>query len=138
MGGELQPDTGDEIMSETRQFNGGINVFGIWLDSRHGRLRELWELIEFAELAQARSVAKYIKSVWYDSNGAVAEIECHITPEPCDPLFNVVEAVALRTLTTFHIIGDSPGYQSGRRPAPRQTRGNEPGSPVPPAWHRWS
>lgn len=125
-------------MSETRQFNVGINVFGIWLDSRHGRLRELRELIEFAELAEARGVAKYISSVWYDSNGAVAEIECHIQPEPCDPVFNVVEAVAKRTLTTFFILGDTGGYSWGRRPAPRPTKGNEPGSPVPPAWHRWS
>ena len=125
-------------MRKKFEVEGALLVHGIELISRKGVLREMEELINFAKLAYARGVARYVSCVWYDSNGAVAEIECHITPEPCDPVFNVVEAVAMRTLTTFRIAGDSPGYQWGRRPAPRRTRGNEPGAPVPGAWHGWA
>lgn len=116
---------------------GAVKAYGIALLTRHGILAELKEMLAFAELAQTRGVARYVEAVFYDSSVGVAEIACHITPEPCDPLFNVVEAVAMRTLTAFHIVGDSPGYQWGRRPAPRRTRGNEPGPKIPPAWHEW-
>lgn len=115
------------------EVEGALLVHGIWLASRHGRLNEVREMIDFTALAKTQGVAKYIAAVWYDSSASVVEIECHITPEPCDPVHRAVENVALRTLTTFRIKGDTGDYQWGRRkPRPRA------GAPIPQRWVQWS
>lgn len=120
-------------MRSKYEYHGDIEVHGIWLESRHGRLTELREMLAFAELAQAQGVARYVAGVFYDSNGAVARVKFHITPQAFDPVFNAVEAVARRTLFCFELEGDEDGgCQFGRRFEQRA------GAPIPQKWHRWA
>lgn len=120
-------------MKSKFEYIGGINVHGIWLESRHGRLNELREMLAFAEMAHARGLARYVAAIFYDSNGAEAMIKFHITPQVFDPVFNAVEAVARRTLRCFTLEGDdNDRCQWGRWHEP------EGGAPIPPRWHEWA
>lgn len=121
-------------MKSKFEYLGGINAHGIWLESRHGRLNELREMIAFAELAHSKGLARYVAATFYDSAGAVALVKFHIAPRVCDPVFNAVESVALRTLRCFELEAEdeSGGTQYGRGFDQR------PGAPIPPHWHRWA
>jgi hypothetical protein len=116
------------------QYHGEVEVYGILLESRHGRLKELREMLNFAEHLYAQGMARYVRSVFYDSNGAIAQVRFHIPPVVCDPIFSAVEAVALRTLRCFELEAEdeSGGTQHGRGFDQR------PGAPLPPRWHEWA
>ena len=65
-------------MSDPGQFiidKGGLTVYGIGIESRHDQLQELIEMLRFCQEVERSGMARLIKSVWYDSNGAHAEIE---------------------------------------------------------------
>lgn len=116
------------------QYHGEVEVYGVLLESRHGRLKELREMLAFAEALHERGLARYVRAVFYDSNGAVAQVKFHIPPRICDPVFNVVEAAALCTLSCFELEGEdeSGGMQHGRG------FDQQPGAPIPRRWHEWS
>lgn len=119
-------------MRKKFEVEGALLVHGITLLTRHGILDELREMVDFAELAQTRGVARYVEGVFYDSSCCVAEIEFVIEPEPGDPVHRAVEWVALRTLSQFYLGG---GYvQHGGRLRSR----HRAGAPVPGAWHEWA
>ncbi len=114
------------------EVEGALLVHGIWLASRHGRLNEVREMIDFTALAKTQGVAKYIAAVWYDSSASVVEIECHIKPEPGDPVHRAVENVARRTLSQFDLGGGH--VQHGGRLRSR----HRAGAPIPQRWIQWS
>lgn len=98
------------------EYHGEITAHGITLVSRHGSLRELKELIAFAELAHADGIARYISTVFYDSGCCMATFGFHcgdITPS--DPLFGRVWAAAEHSLSQFEL-GDIIGHRRQEPP----------------------
>ena len=121
-------------MKSKFQYHGEVEAYGILLESRHGRLKELREMLNFAEQLYSQGMARYVRSVFYDSNGAIAQVKFRIPPTLCDPVFNAVGAVALRTLRCFELEAEdeSGGIQYGRGINQR------PGPPIPRRWHEWA
>lgn len=107
------------------QVDGSVEVYGITIFSRHGLIHEFKELIEFCEAASVRDVARYIKTAWYDSNGAYAVIEFHIPPGKYDPVFDATLEAAGMTLSAFSIepsLYFGHGRRPNKRPSPMVTQ----------------
>lgn len=92
-------------MSKKFEIEGALLAHGIELISRHGILREMKEMLAFAELAGRSWVRRYLKGVHYDSGANIAEFEFFVEPEEFDPIVEAVAAIASKTLRQFLIQG---------------------------------
>ena len=93
------------MSKKTFHVSGDIKVHGIKLVTRHGNLKELHEMIRFAELAEAAGIARYIQQVFYDSGCCLATFTFHVEPSYGDPVCLEVERLATIAISQFELCG---------------------------------
>ena len=88
-----------------------IVAFGIPIQSRYGKAREIVEMLEFAKLAAESGIAGYVSSVFYDSNSCCCEIELNEGAERQAIVLNAIYECADQTLSQYT---DDLGYIRGK------------------------
>lgn len=81
----------------------GAEMNDIAIESRAGRDSEYVEMANFVEVAQLLSLAKYVRSLYYDSNSCCCTIEVAKGVEPDSLIANEILDIALETITQFEL-----------------------------------
>src|SRR5690349_16892744 len=82
-----------------------VSAFGIVLQSRYARAKELSEMLEFAELAARAGCAKYVKRVFYDSKACLCTFEFAPEVTAGDPIAARLRACADAAVGQFDWFG---------------------------------
>ena len=91
-----------------------LNAFGIELESRDGRAREIVELVEFASMCAERKVAHLVKRATYDSDETLCFVECQSSIDEQQFAAGVILNAAKETLARFSWFGESHLGNLGR------------------------
>ncbi len=87
---------------KSTQINGTIEAFGIPINSRYGKAKEIIEMINFCELLAVGMINDHVKSVFYDSKSSCATIELIDIKETAHPeFFDIVFECAKDTISQF-------------------------------------
>ncbi|TXG87844.1 MAG: hypothetical protein E6R10_07210 [Rhodocyclaceae bacterium] len=78
-----------------------IVAFGIPIQSRYSKAREVVEMLEFARLAAESGVAGYVSSVFYDSKSCCCTIEPNEEAKRQAIVLHTIYACADRTISMF-------------------------------------
>lgn len=91
-----------------------LNAFGIKVWSRYGQVRELVEMLPFAEELAKQNIHYHIKEIFYNSKESL----CHILfsgekePDKYTNIYQKVHSIAKQYLTQF-IIGEYGEVEKG-------------------------
>lgn len=77
----------------------------IAISSRDEREGEISEMKKFVEAARQRSLAQYVRSLFYDSNSCCCYFELSSEVEPYGPIANELLEIALETIWQFEWFG---------------------------------
>jgi len=80
-------------------------TYGIVITSRHDSEIEIKEMVSFAEAAHQRSLAPYVRSLFYDSNSCCCNFELADEVEPYGHISNELLQIALETIGQFEWFG---------------------------------
>lgn len=83
----------------------GHMAYGIIITSRDEHDRDIKEMLSFAEMAYQRSLAPYVRSLFYDSNSCCCYFELADEVEPYGPIANELLEIALETIGQFEWFG---------------------------------
>lgn len=85
--------------------NDAQTAYEIVILSRYGIEREIKEMDNFSEAADQRSLAPYVRSLFYDSNSCCCNFELADEVEPYGHIANELLEIALETISQFEWFG---------------------------------
>lgn len=83
----------------------GMHAFGIPISTRHGKARELAELLQFAEEAAKANVNSYVQAAHYDSNSDCCSFTLDRAVQQHSTIAEALLTAALKTITQFEWFG---------------------------------
>jgi hypothetical protein len=83
----------------------GNTAYGIVISSRHDSEGEIKEMVNFAEAIHQRSLAPYVRSLFYDSNSCCCNFELVDEVDPYGTIANELLEIALETIGQFEWFG---------------------------------
>ncbi|MDE4538040.1 hypothetical protein GIB19_12510 [Pseudomonas sp. ITEM 17296] len=78
-----------------------MTVFGIVIDTRHGKAYELAEMINFCVVAVGAGLQRRVESLFYDSNDCCCRIRLKPPVPGYDDVDRILKTVALHTISQF-------------------------------------
>lgn len=93
------------IAASKRMPYDGSTAYGITISSRYDRDNEIREMVNFTEAVQKKSLAPFVKSVFYDSKSDCCSFELADGVEQFSPIANELLAIARETIGQFDWFG---------------------------------
>lgn len=88
------------------QIDGSLTAFGIYLNSRYGKAREMAEMLNFAHRVARAGLHTLFEEIFYDSNADLCTFIFKNGKEPTGDAVEQIEAIASKTLAQYELLGD--------------------------------